>query len=229
MYTLILYIYLILDFEDALNPEVKDANIPEDPNAKKPEYSEQEQLGEGLTRLEANPILPEGVVNRKRQETDDFHKLDSKKEQKRRKKSLHVEENIEESEPVLEQQDNSITYAEYLEQLKKKNENFKLENKITPQTIAKTNETSPVEYSGKPKDSKEYQQWVESLHQKKKKPKEKKVDLTEDQINKIVGHKLILGPERRPYPETSKGNRNNETVAGKFVKPTQSSSDFPEL
>jgi hypothetical protein len=220
--------YLFLDFKNALTPQAQESNIPKDFQAKKPEYSEQEKVGEGLTRPESELTLPEELVNRKREETEDFHKLDSKKEQKRRKKSLQVEEKTEETEPVLAQQENTITYAEYLEQLKKKNENLNRENKSIPQTTSKTSETSNVEYSNRAKDTKEYGQWIESLHQKKKKPKEKKVDSTEDQINKLVGHKLILGPERRSYPET-KGDINKEAVAGKFARPNRSSTDFPEL
>jgi hypothetical protein len=217
-----------LDFEDALNLESKETNIPADTNVKKLESSEQEHVGEALTRPESELKIPEIVVSRKREETDDFHKLDSKKEQKRRKKSLHVEEKSEDVEPVLEQQENTITYAEYLEQLKKKNEHLS-QSKSNLQNMTKF-DTSTLQSAQQMKDHKEYEQWIEMLHQKKKKPKEKKIDSTEVEINKLVGQKLTLGPERRSYqPEASKDEKNKENFAGKFARPTKTSMDFPEL
>jgi hypothetical protein len=217
-----------LDFEYALNPESKETNIPADTNVKKLESREQEHFGEALTRPESDLKIPEIVVSRKREETDDFHKLDSKKEQKRRKKSLHVEEKTEDVEPVLEQQENTMTYAEYLEQLKKKNEHLS-QTKSNQQNMHKC-DTSTLQSAQQMKDHKEYEQWIEMLHQKKKKPKEKKIDSTEAEINKLVGQKLILGPERRSYQsEASKDEKNKENFAGKFARPTKSSNDFPEL
>jgi hypothetical protein len=176
--------------------------------------------------------MSEEALARKREETGDFNKLDSKKEQKRRKKSLPLEEKPEgEAEFLREQKENTMTYAEYLEQLKKKNEQLYKERE---KNIQKPNPPQPdksVETSQRIKDHKEYEQWVESLHLKKKKPKEKKSDSTEDEINKLIGQKMILGPEKRTYAtETFKSSeREKEIPTGKFARPTKSQSDFPEL
>lgn len=132
---------------------------------------------------------------------------------------------------LIEQRENTITYAEYLEQFKKKNEQlFKdreknIQKPILPQTGLS------VETAQRTKDHKEYEQWVESLHEKKKKPKDKKSDSTEDEINKLIGQKMILGAEKRDYlPETIKSSeREKESYTGKFARPTKSQTDFPEL
>ena len=152
-----------------------------------------------------------------------FYKLESKKEQKRRKKS--IEEKPEE--PVFEKTENSITYAEYLETLKKKNEVLhSKEGKTSLKDESKIGQS--LEFSENNKDRKEYELWVESLHQKKKKPKEKKLESTENDLNKLIGQNLLISEKTRPiFNDSFKIER--ESFAEKFARPTRSQNDFPEL
>jgi hypothetical protein len=125
--------------------------------------------------------------------------------------------------------ENAMTYTEYLDQLKKKNEQlYKDENKTkTPVGINDTN----LDISPRVKDESEYQEWLNTLHQKKKKPKDKKEDPTEAEINKMVGEKLIIGPtdrkENKPtynsnYARPIKGNDNRSDF-------NYSNTEFPVL
>lgn len=163
-------------------------------------------------------LLPE-----REEQVKSFRKLESKKEQKRRKKSIE-EKPVE---PVFEQTDNSITYAEYLDALKKKNEAlYSKEGKTSPKDESKIGRS--LEFSENNKDRKEYEQWVESLHQKKKKPKEKKPDSIENDLNKLIGQNLKISERTRPFYKDSH-LIERESVAEKFARPTRSQNDFPEL
>jgi hypothetical protein len=216
-----------LDFQTALHPETQPETIKIE-GVKPPEYTELTKVREGKKGPEPEQPISEEAIARKQEETGDFHKLDSKKEQKRRKKSLNVEEKPEvETGTVIEQIENTITYAEYLEQLKKKNEQLFKDKEKNIQKPSPPQTGLSVETAQRTKDHKEYEQWVESLHQKKKKPKEKKSDSTEDEINKLIGQKMILGPEKRLYAPAS--DKEKESYTGKFARPTKSQTDFPEL
>ena len=117
--------------------------------------------------------------------------LDSKKEEKRKRKKGALEEKIEEGER-FERPENGLSYKEYLEQLKKKNENLNKEIKTLERKDAVVLEVTP-----KQSEDMEYQQWMDAQHLKKKKDKVKgkKIDSAEEELNRIVGQQFTLTDE----------------------------------
>ena len=114
-----------------------------------------------------------------------------------------------------------------MDALKKKNEAlYSKEGKTSPKDESKIGRS--LEFSENNKDRKEYEQWVESLHQKKKKPKEKKPDSIENDLNKLIGQNLKISERTRPFYKDSH-LIERESVAEKFARPTRSQNDFPEL
>ena len=121
-----------------------------------------------------------------------LHHLDSKKEEKRKKKQGLIEEKHDPDCEKLEVPQNGMTYKEYLEQLKLKNQDL-LKSANQPRNVPKTE--NALEATPKVDEEAQYQQWINSIHAKKKKTKEKKIDSAEQELNRMVGEKLSITTE----------------------------------
>jgi hypothetical protein len=166
-----------IDFADALKKKILETEliIPEKGN---PEIDEEIATQEAYL-----PDIPQ------------YNHLDSKKEQKRKKKKGFVEVKTESSE-ILERPENGISYNEYLDLIKKKNENIdNYKNTINPNSISNLpiKQTDlHIQSNRRTSEDVEYQEFLNQQKFKKKKVKERKIDEEEEEINRMIGNKLSI-------------------------------------
>lgn len=216
MKNVIIYLnFFNLVFSKALNPD-KESVGGDNKNENQPYKSQYE-----VTQQEG--AMPEHGEENLNIPTENLTRLDSKKEEKRRKKSVQgnvlagqIQLEGEKTEDVIETPENAMTYSEYLEMMKKKNEQLYKDNKNinSMQNINTNLNNEQLQQIPQANSEKEYQDWINSLHQKKKKPKEKKSDAREEEINRMVGRKLLLTAEN----EESRGNKE-KFYSGNYARP----------
>ena len=180
MRIVILYSYIflknILDFTNALRLTPPQKECKEETSTDK------------IKDLSVQEPLPEEIFY---SHTDRVEPLPSKKEEKRRKRTGSIEE--KEPEEKFERPEHALSYQEYLTQLKKKNEELNTNNKIKTVPISAPYEILKIT----PKESKDldYQISINEQNLKKKKDKvkikEKIIDETEEQMNRLVGERFL--------------------------------------
>lgn len=169
------------------------------PQTTQEEPSLQETQKQEITEVIQNEQFPDNHI----------HGLHSKKEEKRRKQ-LGLSDEKEKDKDKLERPENSMSYQDYMEQLKKKNENLNLVKNSNINKQPPQQGVSPQELKvNKPNEDIEFQNNLnrESIRKKKEKVKERKVDSEEVELNKLVGKNLSLTNQK---PEMTKGSSYNQ-------------------
>jgi len=146
---------------------------------------------------------------------------------KYKKKGIYQEEEIK-KEPVVEIPDNTVSYQEY----KQRKKEVKLEDtkKIDQKVVQKT-EGPQIDLKPKLKNIEEIEISLskKTTEKKKNKQKDKKPNMLEDKINRIIGQNIIEKKEEygtRYYGKKGKYNYEKENENQGF---TFSKDAFPEL
>jgi hypothetical protein len=146
---------------------------------------------------------------------------------KKKRKGIYQEEE-KKKEPVVEVPDNSVSYQEYKERKKElKQEDIKKMEKNVIQNI----EGPQIDLKPKVKNIEEIQISLseKTTEKKKNKQKDKKTNMLEDKINRIIGQNIIEKKEEygtRYYGKKAKYNYEKEYQNQGF---TFSKDAFPEL
>jgi len=180
-----------------------------------------------------NEEKPQQSQQKPEQTEEKFEKKEGQREkrEKKRRKKLAGEAEDEEKKEKSDVPDNSVSYKEYKEKMKSKEETKHEEKKggqrsLIPQVDLKVKEKNTEEdeisiASNKPGDKKQ-----------PVKAKEKKVDRMEEDLNKIVGQKNLEKVDDRDYQQKKYDNKQQ----GKYAKKENqgqgfsfSKDAFPEL
>jgi len=196
------------------------------------DYSKQQApKREEATKTEEKTEEPKAEPTQEEEQKPKFEKKEGQREKRRKKRLGLAAEEEKKDEKKSDAPDNSISYKEYKEKFKP--EPKQEEKKVAQSMIQKT-------------DLKEKVKGGENLEisiasnkpttQKKPEVKEKKVDKTESDLNKLIGQKLVEGKtEEAPkdYPQEKRGGYQGKQ--GKYNKQQKDAGfsfnkdAFPEL
>jgi hypothetical protein len=127
--------------------------------------------------------------------------IESKKEEKRRKKAGQVEEQYDEKDK-LERPEHAMSYQEYLAELKRKNESLnETKGKEPPHEVIKQD---VLKVHLKESEDVQYQNFLneQKIKKKKEKVKERRPDQQEEQLNRLIADNLTLSNQEKKFDKS---------------------------